>query len=177
MEHAVIMKDRSAVLTATPVIFICGDCGIEENSREGSLPAGWDRHQHKGVTVLRCGDCNEAIEREHRGLAVEGGAGKVEELPPLVVDEMRWTKLTERGWVYLYEGCRIQHWPIAEAGAVAIQITGGEQPGQATKVDDAVLFSVRAADLDDMIEHLQAVRASIVPAAPHLVAVEGTPRA
>lgn len=171
MEHAVIVKDRSAVLSATPVVFICGDCKVEENSLDQQLPSGWDRYEHNGRTVVRCADCNEAIERERHGLAVAGAAGEVADLPPLVVDELRWTKLAERGWVYLYERCRIQHWPMSEAAGVAIQIIGGSEPGQATAVDDAVLFSLSHRDLRDMIEHLQAIEASLQPSAPKLVPV------
>lgn len=171
MHHAVIVKDRSAVLTAPAVVHVCGDCGTEENSRDEQLPAGWDRYEHRGRTVVRCGDCNEAIERESRGLAVAGGAGEVEDLDPLVVDPAGFANIEGR-WVFNYDRCRIRHWPMPEAGGVAVQFIGGATPAQATSIDDGVLFTVTAGALDDLIEHLQAVRASIEPTRRQLAPVQ-----
>lgn len=66
MEHVVIMKDRSAALSATPAQFECADCETIEMSLDRELPQGWDKVEHRGRTVVRCNDCLESIEREHR---------------------------------------------------------------------------------------------------------------
>lgn len=71
MQHAIIMKDRSAALSAEPVQFICADCEAVAMSLDRHLPQGWDRCQHRGRTVVRCNDCLEAIEREFRARRCE----------------------------------------------------------------------------------------------------------
>jgi hypothetical protein len=76
MHDAVILRDRSAALLSQPAIFICADCDVEEHALDGQLPAGWDKIEHRGCAVVRCTDCNEAIEREHMPAAPDTATAK-----------------------------------------------------------------------------------------------------
>jgi hypothetical protein len=64
--ETILIQDRSAILSATPGEFVCADCETVEMSLDRQLPEGWDKFEHGGRTVVRCPDCNEAIEREHQ---------------------------------------------------------------------------------------------------------------
>lgn len=51
--------------SATLFTFICGDCGRTEHRPTTRLPEGWDRFTLYGDNrdLVRCPDCNEAIEQ------------------------------------------------------------------------------------------------------------------
>lgn len=157
----------TAATRLQPAIFICAECGSEEHMLDGALPAGWDKLQAHGRTVVRCADCNEAVEREHRAAqAVRRGIRLDNGLAPLVVDEMGWASLPHPdrndaalSW-YLYSGCRIAHWPMPGTGAVALQFLGGDTPGQGP-TDDAVVFVAGRKALRALIAHLEGIDAEL----------------
>jgi hypothetical protein len=168
MNHAIVYEDRSAALAAEPVEFICADCERVERSLDRKLPQGWDRVEAGGHTVVRCPDCNEAIEREDRRARLGCSAVAVDQPLPLVLDSLGWTVIRDeaRGrnfaW-YLYNGCRIGHWLVPETGSVALQISGGATEGEANAIDDAVLFSLCRTGLREFIEHLEALERQLAP--------------
>ncbi len=175
MEHATVLSDRSALIDATePAEFNCTRCGAIELRLDRQLPPGWEKHEVAGRTIVHCDDCVAALEaklssgagaepRQSPAIVALEGAAET----PLVIDETGWATIQHpaRGSAmsyFLYAGLRIGHWPMPEQGTVALQIHGGTAPGAAL-VDDAVLVLLKRRDLRDLIEHLQAIEATIAP--------------
>lgn len=61
----IIGIDRAAGRDGTVFTFICADCERTEHSTVACLPQGWDMCpvDCSGAQVIRCPDCNEAIEQ------------------------------------------------------------------------------------------------------------------
>jgi len=84
--------------------------------------------------------------------------------PPLVIDGKGtgWIAQADgevHGW-FVYQGCRLTHWPMPELGGVALHMLGGieDQHGWIT---DAVLVSLTRPGLQALIRDLQAIDASL----------------
>lgn len=57
--------DTSKARNQIHFIFTCSDCETTEHNKKNILPDGWDKlNDCGGKEVIRCPDCNEAMERK-----------------------------------------------------------------------------------------------------------------
>lgn len=157
MQHAVIMKDRSALLAAEPAEFQCADCSQIHYSITRTLPEDWARLDYRGRDGIRCSDCIEIIERNH------GCSTRLTEAPePLAVDSAGFAYV-DGALCLLHGGCQIKYWPMPEVGAAVLHVQGGTAPGKDPA--QGVLVTVDRGDLRQAIEQLSAIEAAIAPGA------------
>lgn len=162
---ATVFNDRLPALGPRPAEFMCSCCDVVANSLNRELPLGWNLVHVDGRQVVICDDCDAAARKARPAPLMVELEGTLD--TPLVVDASGWAIASNpAGGVdlsyFLYRGARVGHWPMPETQSVALYLVGGTAQG-ARQIDDAVLFQLDRPALRDLIEHLQAIEASITP--------------